>query len=610
MTGELVVTTAQWDELRDIATVVAAAVAVITLCRSLARRLAASVRSYGDRRTLRHRLGAEQYDISDIQPAVEFYVEPDFQSVDPSGAEDFRRVISAREPLFQAIDRLLLNPRQHKFLILLADSGMGKTSFVLNYYKRHWQSRRRRRAFTLYLVPLNSPDADDLIQQIPKDRCHQAVLFLDALDEDIRAINSHSARLQELLKQTRQFRTVLITCRTQFFAKDEEIPGPTGIGRISAHQPGAPGEFFFHKLYLAPFTDNQVELFLRQKYSWRKRAKRNSARNLIARIPDLAARPMILANVDRLVDSTVSVSSLSQIYEELVSAWIQEEKYVPDKQELREFSERLAENLFSQRTMRGSEKIRYDDLEPLAQDFGIKMAGWQLRGRSLLNRDAAGNYKFAHHSIMEFLFVSRFMSGKVPPLSEPWTDLMKTFLIETIQREGKVSRSVTSQASQLPLRGCDLSGLAMDGLVLEAADLREANLSHTILREVTLLRANLNGANLRDADLHKANLAGVDLRNANLSGAVLKGLDLSEAKLAGADLQNANLNGAVLKGVDLRDVKLAGVQLNDSILTGVNLAGVDLRQVKLFGANLQGADLSEADLSGVVLGQFRDAIES
>jgi len=88
----------------------------------------------------------------------------------------------------------------------------------------------------------------------------------------------------------------------------------------------------------------------------------------------------------------------------------------------------IAEEILVNRTMRGMERIHYKELEPLAQRYGIKMADWQLRGRSLLSRDATGNYKFAHRSIMEFLFVSRFLTGKVEPLPEPWTDLMKKWL--------------------------------------------------------------------------------------------------------------------------------------------------------------------------------------
>ena len=56
-----------------------------------------------------------------------------------------------------------------RFLIVLADSGMGKTAFLLNYYARH--RRRwwwRLPGIELKLVPLNQPDANEMIAAVPE----------------------------------------------------------------------------------------------------------------------------------------------------------------------------------------------------------------------------------------------------------------------------------------------------------------------------------------------------------------------------------------------------------------------------------------------------------
>ena len=90
-------------------------------------------RAYRDRKSLRHLVGAELYTKEDIELATAYYVDPDCQSIDPSGQEDFRRTVPTRAPLFEAIDRLLREPSDYKFVILLADSGMGKTTFFLNW---------------------------------------------------------------------------------------------------------------------------------------------------------------------------------------------------------------------------------------------------------------------------------------------------------------------------------------------------------------------------------------------------------------------------------------------------------------------------------------------
>ena len=74
----------------------------------------------------------------------------------------------------------------------------------------------------------------------------------------------------------------------------------------------------------------------------------------------------------------------------------------------------------------------------MAKKFRIKVADWQLSGRSLLNRDARGNYKFAHRSIMEYLFAQQLAKNEIDIFDIPvktWTEQIKSFLIERINRK-------------------------------------------------------------------------------------------------------------------------------------------------------------------------------
>src|SRR5208283_665385 len=296
-------------------------------------------REWRDRRTLRKRVGAELYDLEQIRRSTQYYIRPDCQSVDPGGGEDFRLVVSVREPLFDAMDRLLQSPGQYKFVILLADSGMGKTSFLLNYYAHHWRSRRRKR-FQLSLVPLNLPNSDELIKNIPEEKRHDTVLCLDALDEDRQAIQDHSKRLGSLIGLAQSFRTVIITCRTQFFPKEEEIPTETGVLKVGPVAASESRAFYLHKLYLAPFTDAQVEKYLKLRFPIWRRRRRNEARVIVAKIPDLVARPMLLAHVPDLVNLKKKIEYSFQIYEAMVAAWLEREKgFVQNSAALREFSE-------------------------------------------------------------------------------------------------------------------------------------------------------------------------------------------------------------------------------------------------------------------------------
>ena len=394
------------------------------------------------------------------------------------------------ERLFEVLDRFLSKDTSYRHMFLLADSGMGKSSCMLNYYVRN-QRRLGKRRHRLVVVPLGIPDADAHIEKIPHKP--QTVVFLDALDEDTRAIEDHGARLRDLLNLCRDFRRVLISCRTQFFPRDEEIPVDTGLLRVDPRKAGEKGSYQFLKLYLSPLNDQQVRKFLRKRFRLWHLGKRRCARRLVGSIPLLSVRPMLLAFIPDLMATELRVDHSFELYSALVESWLDRESGWVTKENLRAFSERLAVDLFLNRASRGAERIPRSELIDLAREWEVQLDDWQLTGRSLLNRDAAGNYKFAHRSIMEYVFVKCFCDGQVPPNKEPWTDQMKAFLVEMMRSE---------PPRTLTLRGADLSQTDLSGLDLSGADLSQVNLAN----------ANLGGANLIGATLTKVNVTGANLR--------------------------------------------------------------------------------------------------
>jgi hypothetical protein len=255
-------------------------------------------------------------------------------------------------------------------------------------------------------------------------------LFLDALDEDPAAIQSLPERLSAILRLTRDFRTVLISCRTQFFSTDTEMPRKTGIMTFGPLAVGEQRELEFYKLYLSPFDDFQIAHYLRLRYPLWQQPKRAAARQLVAQLADLTARPMILAHIDDLLASGARLRTLGELYRAIVSAWLTRESVFVDADHLHEFSKHLAVDLVLNRSRRGGEKISAADLSRLAQVWKILLDTWKLTGRSLLNRDADGNYKFAHRSLMEYLFAQRLVECDPACLSVEWTDLIRQFVRE------------------------------------------------------------------------------------------------------------------------------------------------------------------------------------
>ncbi|MBC6950144.1 DUF1566 domain-containing protein [candidate division KSB1 bacterium] len=377
-------------------------------------------------RLLEKSFGSDLYSPETIERSTRYYIPPNCSSVDPAQEAEIRQVVATKEKLFDVINEHLAKESPNRHLLLLADSGMGKSSFVLNYYARNQRLRQRQR---LAVVPLGIPDADEYIAKIDNKR--DTVIFLDAFDEDTKAIKDHHARLLELMHACRQFKRVLITCRTQFFPRDEEIPRETGIARVGPRKAGEGATYEFWKLYLSPLSDEQVQAYLRKRYRWSRR-KRRQANELVKKIPLLSVRPMLLAYIPDLLESGAKIEYAFQLYEVLVEKWLERESRWVKPEDLRQFSERLAVDLYRNSERRGAERILRAELTELAKAWNIPLDEWQLSGRSLLNRDAEGHYKFAHRSIFEYLFVKRLLNNDRGCHGLALTDLMKTFLHETL----------------------------------------------------------------------------------------------------------------------------------------------------------------------------------
>jgi hypothetical protein len=412
-------------------------------------------------RLLRDRKGAELFGEDEFEQAMAYYVWPKCQDTDPTLGDDLVLSPSAK-PLLATVDEFLSSKTGDRYMILLADSGMGKTSFLLNYYVRHWRSRRRRGRFDLVVIPLGLDRADTAIEGIGEKA--NTVIFLDALDEDARAIQDGAGRLAEIARMTQEFRRVVVTCRTHFFVSEASVPIETGVRRYGAVKAGGRREREFKHFYLAPLDDRQIRMFARKVFPWRP-GQRRRILGMVRRIPQLTARPMILDHARELLAAKKQLENLHEVYEAIVEGWLQREKtqgLVRDIAPLRRFCEELALDLIKNRDSRGGERIPHQDLKPLADEFGVPLAAWQLRVRSLLNRDAMGNYKFAHRSIMEYLAVRRLLRSETS--SEPyeeahWTEMMRRFLASMASAEMTERGRTHFDVSILPPRALPLGNV-------------------------------------------------------------------------------------------------------------------------------------------------------
>lgn len=104
-------------------------------------------------------------------------------------------------------------------------------------------------------------------------------------------------------------------------------------------------------------------------------------------------------------------------------------------------------------------------------------------------------------------------------------------------------------------------------------------------------------ADLKEKDLSSTIITWKNLREADLRWAYLTNANLADTNLSGANLVEARLEGANLNYAYLRDANLQYAHLEGAILTGANLQMANLFEANLTNANLDSAILINAILS-------------
>jgi uncharacterized protein YjbI with pentapeptide repeats len=169
---------------------------------------------------------------------------------------------------------------------------------------------------------------------------------------------------------------------------------------------------------------------------------------------------------------------------------------------------------------------------------------------------------------------------------------------KTLGVESKTDRYNAINLSFTDLRDSDLSGT-----LLVSADLFQSSLDGADLTNAVMTVANLRGATLTGADLRYAKLGGAYLDNAQLGKkppnyASLPGTSSGASTGSASNLSNATLTGASLTSAILGNCDLSHADLSNADLSFAQLNGANLTDARLDGANFDGANLEGADLTG------------
>lgn len=369
---------------------------------------------------------------SDVLRATSYYVLPKFQNVAPSEDEELgtNYIASAKQPLMPLFLNTVFKKEKldEKFFLILGDTGMGKTSFLINLYIKYKSKRYLFNAANKYdivLLPLGFSDIFEKINLIQNKS--NTILLLDAFDEDLKAIDRHEERMNEIISVVSEFRFVVITCRTQFFPSEKEEPERTKYLTFGDSQK----EYRFQKIYLSVFDNKDIKKYLIKRFGLYPTKRFRKAQRIAEKSPTLVVRPLLLSYINELLESETSFKFSIEIYEVLIRKWIKRESKKPGILEkykdqtryekiLYNFSKDLALDLYLNRNARGGYYINKDDkipynvemqLEDIENEYKFTNTEW--RSKSLLNRNSTGRYKFSHKSILEYFLAIHLIEKNI-----------------------------------------------------------------------------------------------------------------------------------------------------------------------------------------------------
>lgn len=350
------------------------------------------------------------------------YIRTKCQNLDPSIDINYKssHAFTVKEDLLDFfLDKVFkIKDIENKFYLILADSGMGKSTFMLNLFYKF--NNLRNIVFSknkIKLLPLgeNHQTILEAINSIEDKK--NTILLLDALDESPIFITNEeiNTKFNELIEIAKDFKIVIITCRTHFFSKEKDEPFELKLKRFNTKGNG------FHlikKLYISPFDDNDITKYINKTFNFFEEVKKEKAKSIIANASDLFIRPMLLSYIKDLVTETKDLHYNFEIYESLINTWVEREanKYPLEEREifkfnLYKFSYEIATYIYKNYEETGL-FVTLDAAKELAELTDINLSDLEIKSRTLLNRNSEGSYKFSHKSIYEFFiaylgFISR-----------------------------------------------------------------------------------------------------------------------------------------------------------------------------------------------------------
>ncbi len=372
-----------------------------------------------------------------------YYINTKIQSENPSKYDDpvnARPNALDKDFISHFITSVLKHDNPNRLYCLLAGSGMGKSTALVNLFISYIEYYKKSNIpFEIRLFSLANSDVLSSISKI--ENKNETILLLDALDENIEAVANVNDFMNKLEESCRNFRFVILSCRTQFFEDDEAQLKESKLIRDTSNK----GFAAYNTFYISPFNDKEIKDYIHRVFPiwkiwkiWKRRRANSIINNKACR--NLLIRPMILSHISHLVNADREYKSSIDIYDAIVDYWLEREVVLSKpnerqekKQVLRKLSLFLAENIYTHKEERKGYYINKEDFKDFLTQHGVDKE-LQFRERSLINRDSIGYIKFSHKSFLEYFIAYLCADGLMylPDFSE--MDVTQTMYLELCKK--------------------------------------------------------------------------------------------------------------------------------------------------------------------------------
>ncbi len=352
------------------------------------------------------------YTRKNIEESQNSFIRTKCQNIDPANETNFHNsyAFATKEDLLNFYLKKVFRIRENdnRFYLILADSGMGKSTFLLNLYSRYKSIFYvHLNKMTIKLFPLGEKFEKTIENIKSLKNPSKTILLLDGFDELPTVENSNiNIKFNELINLVDDFAMVIVTCRTHFFSTEKDEPFEL---KIKKYNTNGGGYHIIKKLYISPFDITDIKKYIGKTFKFYEFEKKSKAYEIVDKTSDLMARPMLLSYIKEIIIAkNRSIKTGFDIFEVLISNWIEREanNYPLDerldfKLNLIYFSYATAKHIYSNYETNGI-YIPYQQALTLAKDYNINLNEIEIKSKSLLNRNSIGDYKFSHKSILEF----------------------------------------------------------------------------------------------------------------------------------------------------------------------------------------------------------------